>query len=207
MARGTGGGWLWRIFITLLLLGAFFLAGLIWFVQGLPRAVEDETTRTDAVVVLTGGSERVQQGLALLDAQMGQKLFISGVYHAVDVNALIDLAENKPGHLSCCITLGYEANDTRGNAVETAAWMAEEGYGSLRLVTAVYHMPRSLLEFRRAMPRAGIVPHPVYPEGFHLEDWWRWPGSASLLAQEFAKYLLASALAALANDPRGGEAR
>jgi uncharacterized SAM-binding protein YcdF (DUF218 family) len=83
------------------------------------------------------------------------------------------------------------ADDTRGNAVETAAWIREQGFGSLRLVTANYHMPRSLLEFRHAMPDIEIVPHPVFPENFKQDEWWLWPGSASLLASEYSKYLVA----------------
>ena len=51
-----------------------------------------------------------------------------------------------------------------GNAEETAAWMAEGDRTSLRLVTAAYHMPRSLALFRRLMPDTKILPHPVFPE-------------------------------------------
>ena len=89
------------------------------------------------------------------------------------------------------MTLGYEADDTHGNAMESARWIGEQGFRSLRLVTATYHMPRGLLEFRRAMPEIEIVPHPVFSPRFKQEDWWRWPGSASLLATEYSKYLLA----------------
>ena len=42
--------------------------------------------------------------------------------------------------------LGREADNTHGNARETAGWMRGEGYRSLRLVTSWYHMRRSLLE-------------------------------------------------------------
>ena len=104
---------------------------------------------------------------------------------------LLDLSQHSPEDLSCCVVLGYEADNTRGNAVETAAWMKEQGYGSLRLVTATYHMPRSLLEFRRFMPETEIVPHPVFPEHFKSDDWWMWPGSSSLLVTEYSKYLVA----------------
>ncbi len=89
--------------------------------------------------------------------------------------------------------LGYEADNTRGNAIETAAWMKQQGYGSLRLVTATYHMPRSLLELRRVMPGIEIVPHPVFTETFKREDWWLWPGSSTLLITEYTKYLVALA--------------
>ncbi|MDP6952784.1 MAG: YdcF family protein, partial [Alphaproteobacteria bacterium] len=72
-----------------------------------------------------------------------------------------------------------------------AAWMAKEGYRSLRLVTAAYHMPRSLLEFHRAMPDLRLIPHPVFPDSVRLDAWWRHPGTVALLASEYAKYLLA----------------
>jgi uncharacterized SAM-binding protein YcdF (DUF218 family) len=54
-------------------------------------------------------------------------------------------------------------------------------------------MPRSLLQFRRAMPDLDIVPNPVFSENFRQGDWWRWPGSASLIVTEYSKYLVALA--------------
>ena len=69
--------------------------------------------------------------------------------------------------------------------------MAKESFTSLRLVTASYHMPRSLFEFRRAMPGIRIIVHPVFPEGFKHTDWWLWPGSTGLILSEFTKYLMA----------------
>jgi uncharacterized SAM-binding protein YcdF (DUF218 family) len=77
--------------------------------------------------------------------------------------------------------------------METHEWMARQGYTSLRLVTASYHMQRSLLEFHRAMPAARIVPHPVFPDGFMRDAWWRWPGTLSLIVTEYHKYLAALA--------------
>jgi len=65
-------------------------------------------------------------------------------------------------------------------------------------VTADYHMPRSLLEFRRAMPDVEILVHPVFPDQVHRSIWWRSPGTASLLIGEYNKYLLALARAAVA---------
>lgn len=173
-----------------LVLGAWS-AGLVWFASSLPTEVRDETRVTDAIVVLTGGSGRVHQGLELLARKRARKLFVSGVYRGVDVEELLRVSRQSPQDLACCITLGYQADNTRGNAAETAAWMHAEGLNSLRLVTAAYHMPRSLLEFRRAMPDIEIVPHPVFPKTFKWRDWWRWPGSTSLIAREYMKYLVA----------------
>ena len=165
--------------------------GLLWFATLLPTQVADPESRTDAIVVLTGGSDRLNAALDLLAAQKADKLFVSGVYRGVDVRQLLDLFQQAPQDLSCCVFLGYEADNTEGNATETAEWIAAQGARSLRLVTANYHMPRSLLEFRRQMPTVQIVPHPVFPEPFRHDDWWLWPGSSWLLVSEYSKFLVA----------------
>lgn len=168
-----------------------YVLGFLWFATLLPTAVGDAERRTDAIVVLTGGSDRLGVALDLLSADKAGKLFVSGVYRGVDVRQLLDLSQHSPEDLSCCVVLGYEADNTRGNAVETAAWVKDQGFGSLRLVTATYHMPRSLLEFRRLMPDIEIIPHPVFTETFKRDDWWLWPGSSALLVTEYTKYLIA----------------
>lgn len=190
------------------LLAVGFLAGawavgLFLFVAALPRAMPDDGRQTDAIVVLTGGSGRLTVGFELLRAGRARKLFISGVYRGVEVRELLERA-GKGGELECCIALGYEADDTEGNAVETAHWMHDQGFHSLRLVTANYHMPRSLVEFRRALPDVEIVPHPVAPAAVRLERWWEWPGTAELVVGEYSKFLLAHLRAAL-STPRAVE--
>jgi len=170
---------------------ALWLGGLIWFAATLPNEVAEPTRETDAIVVLTGGSGRMREGLELLARHRAKKLFVSGVYRGVEVQELLTISQQSPRELECCVVLGYEADNTSGNAIETAQWMGEQGYRSLRLVTASYHMPRSLLEFRRAMPDVEIVPHPILSANFKQRDWWQWPGSAGLVASEYSKYLLA----------------
>jgi len=165
--------------------------GLAWYATKIPHPAVPSADTTDAIVVLTGGSERMAEGLRLLEGGMARKLFVSGVYHRVEVKELLRVARTNPGEIECCIELGYAADDTAGNARETAGWMAKEGFGSLRLVTASYHMPRSMLEFRDAMPAIEIVIHPVFPDGFKHAEWWLWPGSTSLISSEFGKYLMA----------------
>ena len=85
--------------------------------------------------------------------------------------------------------------------------MRQEGFHSLRLVTASYHMPRSLLEFSRAMPEVHIIPHPVFPERVKQERWWAWPGTASLIVAEYQKYLLALAAAGVRPERCAGAQR
>ncbi|MGC2198955.1 MAG: YdcF family protein [Stellaceae bacterium] len=143
--------------------------------------------------MLTGGSLRLQSGLELLREGKGRQLFVSGVNQRVDLEDLLRSAGNAPDWALCCIALGHEADNTLGNAQETARWMHSQGFRSLRLVTAWYHMPRSLLEFDRAMPDMDIVAHPVFPDQVKQERWWAWRGTAALLTSEYIKYLAALA--------------
>ncbi len=192
-AHPRGHPLIWRLIAVAGSCAVAWLAGLLWFATGLPSSVAEPERITDAIVVLTGGSGRVHRGLQLLADKRAKKLFISGVYRGVDVQELLRVSQQSPGDLECCVALGYEADSTRGNARETASWMRKQGLGSLRLVTAAYHMPRSLLEVRRVLPDAEIVPHPVFPEPAEPRAWWRWPGSASLMVSEYSKYLVALA--------------
>ena len=185
--------------VAVAVLAAWF-AGLLWFATLMPAKVADATAKSDAIVVLTGGSGRLKQGLKLLARERAKKLFVSGVYRGVDVAELLRIGQQSPQELECCVFLGYEADDTRGNAAETAAWMGDQGFESLRLVTATYHMPRSLLEFRRAMPGIEILPHPVFSENFRRADWWLWPGSAGLVVSEYIKYIVALPRGAISPD-------
>jgi uncharacterized SAM-binding protein YcdF (DUF218 family) len=170
---------------------ALWAAGLVWFAGEMPIAAVTETQPVDAVVVLTGGSRRLPAGLEILARGDAKKLLVSGVHPDV-LKAEIAGADNRLQALAeCCLELGYEATDTVGNALETARWMRREKFTSLALVTATYHMPRSLAEFRHALPEARIVAYPVFPDNFKREDWWRWPGSAALVLAEYHKYMLA----------------
>ena len=185
-----------RLFMALFLLALLWGGGLIWFAGTIPREAPtpgspEAQRHTDAIVVLTGGSGRLDTGLELLAERRARKLFVSGVSEGVDVRELLRVSGLSPNELECCITLGYSADNTIGNAYETAGWMREQGFTSLRLVTANYHMRRSLLEFHIVAPDIEIVPHPVASPHVHLADWYLWPGTASLLINEYNKFLVA----------------
>ena len=181
--------------------------GLVRFAAMIPTEAGEVTTSTDAIVVLTGGSRRLATGLELLSANAAEMLFVSGVYRGVDVSQLLRHLQSAPDDLRCCVEIGHDASDTAGNADETAAWVRRQGFQSLRIVTSNYHVPRSMLEFRHALPRATLVAHPVVPESFRYDGWWRWPGSARLIVSEFNKYLLVWAVHAIENviAPGGGD--
>jgi len=97
----------------------------------------------------------------------------------------------RPEAVDCCIELGHEADNTRGNAIETHDWMERERFASLTVVTSTYHMRRALLEFRRVMPQARLVAHPVFPDSWPRDAWWRRTEALLLVVHEFNKYLIA----------------
>ena len=166
-----------------------WLAGFGWFtVSGLLMR-PDPSADTDAIVVLTGGKLRLEAGIELLAAGKARKLFVSGVNQQVDREELLRAFGHLPDRVTCCVVLGHAADNTFGNARESAAWMHDEGYRSLRLVTSWYHMRRSLLEFERAMPGIRIVAHPVFAHRLDPERLWGWHGAILVVVEEYDKFL------------------
>ncbi len=148
-----------RYAVTIML--AAYLCGFGYFLEALNPASLDAATHTDAVIVLTGGNGRVAAGISALQAGLAGQLFISGVHPTTEIAELARVNGQSSPLFACCVQIGHKAADTIGNAAESAAWMRQHGYGSLRLVTSDYHLPRALLEFRMALPDATVVPNPV----------------------------------------------
>lgn len=189
--------------ILLILFGvALWFPGLVWYTASMPDVVEDPLTPTDVIVVLTGGSERLKVGLSLLKDGRAPLLFVSGVNPETTLDALLQEEAPLPAGLRNRILLGHVAGDTVGNAIETAVWLRAHHMDSLRLVTASYHMPRSLLEFQAALPRARIIAHPVFPASVKQDSWWTYPGTAGLFISEYNKYLVARLRLMLPDGPQ-----
>jgi len=166
-----------------------WIVGFLVFVSDVPREVQSRASVTDAVVVLTGGSMRLEIGFDLLKDGRASAMFVSGVNKGLTARDLFKLETSREEALLGSVEVGYGAQNTLENAVETAGWMRRRGFQSFYLVTASYHMPRSLGEFDRQMTDTEIIPYPVFPENVHLNDWWRWPGTTGLLMGEYAKFL------------------
>lgn len=181
--------------LSLGILALLWLGGLVLFAEHVRRldaaASDSNPTQVDAIVVLTGGSDRVKTGVELLKQGKGKKLFISGVHPGLPLEPVLSGMDVDNSLRECCIVLGHAAGSTEGNAEETQNWLALQNYHSIRLVTGNYHMPRSLLMFRTAMPDLVLIPHPVMPENVLMNGWWKHSGTASLLVSEYNKFLFA----------------
>ena len=146
--------------LTFLWLAGFGL--FLEYVHGLQP--QNPNQPTDAIIVLTGGAQRVNKGLDLLSTGQGKKLFITGVNGHVNLQEILNLWKRpiiQQDSDDCCIILDHKARNTIQNAQETREWAQAENIKTLRLVTSDYHMPRAQLEFHENMPGTLILPWPV----------------------------------------------
>lgn len=158
--------------------------GFLWFTVALPQPAGAE--KTDAVIVATGGPGRIAQGLAVLDQGLAPRMLVTGVDPEVRPGEFAAEFEVTEAQMDCCVTLGFMAVDTRGNATETAAWVEKEQITSIRLVTTDWHMRRAAGEVSRTLPKSVRIVRDAVP-------------SAPSLASLFLEYhkLIASFIAGL----------
>jgi uncharacterized SAM-binding protein YcdF (DUF218 family) len=195
----TGAPRRWRLAATAA--GVVTGLGLLWFIVFAAAATRDRPTsppRADGIVVLTGGGQRIEEGARLLAQGHGRRLLISGVNRRSSRDDVFRLTGLDANRFSCCVDLGYAALDTVGNAEETLDWATRHGFSSLVVVTASYHMPRSLLELARFLPGIELYPYPVLPKGWHAAPWYLSPGVTRVLVGEFLKYVPAVTRSTLA---------
>ena len=160
------------------------LAGFLAFVESLPKREDTSVKPADGIVALTGEGRRLMPAMDLLERGLGRRLLITGVNPA-SKGALKSVLHG--GALfDCCVDLGFAALDTRGNAQEAASWALRHRYTSLIIVTADYHMPRSLVEFGSEMPGVKLMAYPVPDYGNSVFQ------TARRLGGEYFKYLASS---------------
>lgn len=159
----------------------FLTATLIWavgfalFVASIYFAKPQQpNTKTDAIIVLTGGEKRIETGLSLFADNMAPDLFITGVYPSVKKKDIVKQWTGEKPLPVCCITLGHAATTTVQNAHEAQEWAEEHNIKSIRLVTSDFHINRAMIEFRNEMPDMDIIPHPFKQENATPDKLWFW---------------------------------
>ncbi|MCZ2328783.1 YdcF family protein [Bartonella sp. F02] len=146
------------LFLTVL----FFCMGFIVFSEKIVQLQPPNSLpKADAIIVFTGGSNRIKTGLNLLQQELGSRLLISGVNRTTNPKSFMRTSSINPQLFACCVDIGREATNTKGNALESAAWIKKHHYKTLYIVTHDYHMWRSLLELKHLMPDINFIAYPV----------------------------------------------
>ena len=185
----------WRLVPVALGLAALWTAASFsQFVDGVSAMRMPADPSADAIVVVTGGTARIEVALELLGEGAADRLLISGVHAATDAATLVARTRSDPQLFDCCVDLDRAALDTAGNAREAAAWAQAHAFGSLLVVTSAYHIPRTVREMQRLLPGVTLVPVPIDPstgshraEGAGVRSW-----PLPLLAREYVKLQLAN---------------
>lgn len=186
--------------------GGFVLAvialviGFFAFVATLARHEPGPNGRTDGIVVLTGGAQRIGEGVDLLAQGYGSRLLITGVNERTSRSEIARLNPGQRRLFECCVDLDYRARNTIGNAIETRRWVQDNRFRSLIVVTSNYHMPRTLLELDHVLPNVRKVPYAV-TDPVDPVDWWRDAATARLLVSEYLKFLVVWARTRFESDP------
>ena len=142
----------------------------------------------DAALVLTGGAGRLQAAADMLKRNRVRHVFVSGVHRDVtasDLQVMLNLPETLA---TCCLFIDKRAKNTWQNAEEAMRWVTGMQARSVVLITADYHMPRSLYLFMSEAKERGAWPTEVLPYGVDTG------ASIANLFVEYHKYLLSLVL-------------
>ena len=130
----------------------------------------------DAILVLTGGENRIAQGFRAWKEGRGRELFILGAgKDAKLANILPAGTEISPADLARVHVEGWSQN-TLENAFSAKSAVASRAYKKVILVTSDYHVPRAHLALRAVLPPAvAIAVIPVKSDWRRKGAWHRLP--------------------------------
>ena len=183
-----------RFILSLVMMAAIaWSGGLAWFVHSMPDQAVTDQQHTEVLVVLTGGQDRVEHGLSLLARGVAPVLFISGVGERVTEEQIMNAHASAKTREAIYenggqVVLDHIARSTVSNADQAAEFIRAHNIKTIRLITASYHMKRSLREFQTVIPEVTIIADPVFPEGFRRDEWWQHKNTRRLVFSEFYKY-------------------
>ncbi len=137
-----------RLISILIIILTIYSIGFSLFTLNALRPSSENVQKADASIILTGGENRIKEGLKHLSDKTVKLVFISGVGKN---NTLIDIVpSNTYKEVKCCVTLGSKALDTIGNAQESYEWLKKnKKVKTFNIVTSTYHMPRASYIFKK----------------------------------------------------------
>ena len=133
------------------LIALVYALGFILFAVTLGKPAPADAQPTEAAVVLTGGSNRIEHAITVLKDHQAKRLLVSGADPSVTKADIARRVGGSRALLRCCVDLGSESVDTRSNAEEAGRWLAAHQFKSVWLITSDWHMRRAHYEFRKVL--------------------------------------------------------
>lgn len=177
-----------KAFLTLCVIGLVVIAALFIDFTYKTFSYRQNTQKADAIVVLTGGKGRVEEGIRLFRESRAEFLFFVGVDPSVRKS---DLYRPRSGDPSADnVFLEKSSRNTLENSIFGRDVIVRSGVRSVLLITSRYHLKRASILFRHSLPKnITIIPYPVDTVNLK-ESWWSHGGSFQLLFREFYKYCM-----------------
>ncbi len=151
--------WFFHFLLFIFLFGWLWLASFFYWIHHLPKEYNGMTA--EAIIILTGAKGRLSAGTELLKEKKAKALLISGVNAQLSDRALFYQMPSMSQQLKKRVSVGKEASNTIGNAIEAKVWMEEKNYQSAIIVTSNWHMDRAMLELRHVMEDKSFIAYPV----------------------------------------------
>lgn len=177
-----------KALLTICIIGLVVLSVLFIDFAYKTFSYRQNTQKAGAIVVLTGGKGRVEEGVRLYKKSRAEFLFFVGVDPSVIKSDLYRPNVGDPSANN--VILEKLSRNTLENSIFGRDIIVRSGVNSVLLITSRYHLKRASLLFRNSLPKnISIIPYPV--DSVNLkESWWIHGGSFQLLFREFYKYCM-----------------
>ena len=172
--------------LVLLLLGAAALPHLIARGEG-----HSSGKTADAILVLTGGENRIAAGFRAWEEGKGKELFVLGAGREATLPSILPAGtEISPAQLLRIHIEGWSEN-TLENAFSAKSAVVSRGYREVIIVTSDYHVPRAYLAMRKILPPdISISVAPVVSNWRRKGAWHRLPRLFLVEGWKYWGYLL-----------------
>ncbi len=118
----------------------------------------------DCAVALTGGPNRLREGLDLLSRGQIKKLILAGVVPTATLREIFPLWPFEGSLQESDVVLERRSTTTYGNAQQTLPIVEALGCREVVLITSSFHLPRALRTFKANYPaEIKLIPYSVMP--------------------------------------------
>lgn len=169
-----------------------FLLGAAAIPHFLARGEGHSTGKAaDAILVLSGGENRIAEGFRAWKEGKGKELFILGAGQEATLSSILPAGtEISPAERLRIHIEGWSGN-TLENAFSAKSAVVSRGYRDVIIVTSDYHVPRAYLAMRKILPPdVSISVSPVVSNWGRKGSWRRLPRLFLVEGWKYWGYLL-----------------